>query len=549
MCGIWFLCDLSSRGNCAALYEEFQKTKHRGPDRSSFVEINHNLGNIYIGFHRLAIMDKSPLGDQPFIIEHDGKIIYVMCNGEIYNHHELQKKYHIQTKSQSDCEILPHLYVRLGMEGMMKELIGEYAIVVLEYEEDRIKICFGHDRFGIRPLFYHANDSNIMCASELKSLSKLYEHYTKLPSLLESGTYIEYVITKDGLTSSDIKRYYSHDYSISHLESDLDVIMKNVRVKFEHAVEMMMESDRPLGALLSGGLDSSLVVAIASRYLAKMGKQLYTFSIGIPGSTDKAYAEMVANHCGTIHTHFELTNDEFLEAIDDVILATETYDITTIRASTGQFLISKKIRETTDIRVLLIGDGSDELTGGYLYFHKAPDSYAVHLETSRLLREIHYYDVLRADRGIATHGMEARVPFLNHLFVDYYMSIPPEFKVSSKDRMEKWLLRKSFEGYLPDQVLWRKKEAFSDGVSSKEKSWYEIIQDRCNELYTDDDFKEKCKEFGHCRPPTKEALYYRDRFRELLRISCDDSSVIPAYWLPKFVGDISEPSARVLDVY
>jgi asparagine synthase (glutamine-hydrolysing) len=310
----------------------------------------------------------------------------------------------------------------------------------------------------------------------------------------------------------------------------------------------MLESDRELGALLSGGLDSSLVVSIASKYLHQFGKRLKTFSIGLPGSTDKEYAEMVATFCNTDHTHIELTTEYFLSALKHVIYATETFDITTIRASTGQYLVSKWISEHTNIKVLLIGDGSDELTAGYMYFHKAPSPTDLHIENKKLLTEIHFYDVLRADRGIATHGLEARVPFLDHRFVDLYMSLDPSLRIPTESRIEKWLLRKSFDTgrYLPAPVLWRKKEAFSDGVSSVQKSWYQIVQESAEQMYTDEQLASAQQLYTHCPPPTKEALYFRDIFESLYP---NTSHVIPHYWLPNWCGDIKEPSARVLDVY
>lgn len=551
MCGIWFVFDLLKSANKKLLYSNFCKIKHRGPDKSNFIEINDELGNMFIGFHRLAIMDNSALGDQPFILSNKNRTIYMMCNGEIYNYKELKIKYNIDCKSKSDCEIILYLYDKIGFKNTLKELIGEFAICIIDINiidnnnvNNNIKVHFGNDRFGIRPLFYYKDDNYIMCSSELKGLSKLV-NINNLPILLPSKSYIEYNINIDGINKeSPINTYYTINSKYLYTYN-IDDICKLVRKNLKLSVKMMLESDRPLGALLSGGLDSSLVVSIASKYLKKINKKLYTFSIGIPGSTDKYYAELVSKYCDTIHTHFELSDEEFLNEIDNVIYATETYDITTIRASTGQYLISKKISENTDIKVLLIGDGSDELTGGYLYFHKAPNSESVQNEIIRLLNEINFYDVLRADRGIAAHGLEARVPFLNHIFVDTYMKISPELKIVNMEnnRMEKWLLRKSFEEYLPDEVLWRKKEAFSDGVSSKENSWYKIIQ---NNIKIN---KEKNK-FCHCNPPNDEALYYRLKFRELFlkNESFDDSTIIPHFWLPKWVGDINEPSARILGI-
>lgn len=338
------------------------------------------------------------------------------------------------------------------------------------------------------------------------------------------------------------------------------MIQDIIREKIIEVVEVRLESDRPMGALLSGGLDSSLVVAIAAEHFRRQGKKLRTFSIGIPGATDKQYAEMVAKHCGTEHTHVEFTQEEFLEALIEVVKATETWDTTTIRASTGQYLISKWIRENTPIKVLLIGDGSDEVCAGYMYFHNAPTPQELHNENMRLTEDIQYYDVLRADRCIACNGIEARVPFLDHQFVDLYLSIPPELRVPTTEpskgsrKVEKWLLRKSFDVktadgipvFLPDPVLWRMKEAFSDGVSGHEKSWYQIIQESVEDQYTDAYFKDP-ELSHHIVPPTKEALHFRKLFNEAFNFKAVHA--VPYYWMPKWSGDIKDPSARQLAVY
>jgi asparagine synthase (glutamine-hydrolysing) len=339
-------------------------------------------------------------------------------------------------------------------------------------------------------------------------------------------------------------------------------VMNLIRETFIEAVEIRLKSDRPIGCLLSGGLDSSLVVSIASRYLKMRGRRLRTFSIGIPGSTDREYAEMVAKYCDTDHKHVEFSEADFLEAVPEVVRATETYDITTVRASVGQYLISKWIAANTDIRVLLIGDGSDELCTGYMYFHNAPGATESHQENARLIEHIQYYDALRADRCIAFNGIEARVPFLDHMFVDLYLSIPHEFRVPIREitsgrRIEKWLLRKSFDEiqysaggtnfkFLPDDVLWRKKEAFSDGVSSRKRSWYQIIQADLENKYSDEDFKHP-DVHHHQSPFTKEALHYRKLFNEYFDPLA--ASVVPYYWMPKWSGDVRDPSARVLKVY
>lgn len=313
----------------------------------------------------------------------------------------------------------------------------------------------------------------------------------------------------------------------------------------------MMYADRPLGALLSGGLDSSLVVGIAARHLKKTtGKKLRTFSIGMPGGTDGPFAQKVAEFCGTDHTHFELTTQDFLDAIRDVIRAIGTFDITTVRASVGQYLVCKKISQETDIKVLLIGDGSDELCSGYMYFHNAPNPQESHLENCRLLKEIGMYDVLRADRGIARHGLEARCPFLSYDFIDLYLHLDCRLRVPVEG-VEKWLLRRAFspelgEPVLPEDVRVRPKCAFSDGVSKREKSWFQIIGEMADTMYKEDELKRAMQAYTHVPPISFESLYYRKTFEEFYGKAT--AHVIPHYWLPKWCGDIKEPSARVLEV-
>jgi asparagine synthase (glutamine-hydrolysing) len=343
----------------------------------------------------------------------------------------------------------------------------------------------------------------------------------------------------------------------------VDKIKTKIRETFIESVRSKLFSDRPLGCLLSGGLDSSLVASIASRFLKERGQKLKTFSIGLEDSTDEYYARLVAKHIDSEHTHIKLEQDDFINALKDVIYVTETYDITTVRASTGQYLVSKWISKNTDIKVLLIGDGSDELAAGYMYFHKAPTPMELHQENVRLLKDIHFYDVLRADRGIAENGIEARVPFLDHRFVDLYLSIDPklrhpasykEYKEYKNTSLEKWLLREAFnvDDFLPSEVLFRKKEAFSDGVSSMKKSWYQIVQEFANEKYSDEYLESEKERIGFNKPPSKEALYFRKIWEEYFgtyETSPQTAEVIPYFWLPKWCGDIKEPSARVLQVY
>ncbi|NBX77434.1 MAG: asparagine synthetase B, partial [Proteobacteria bacterium] len=337
---------------------------------------------------------------------------------------------------------------------------------------------------------------------------------------------------------------------------ELDVATNMIHQTLVESVEMRMASDRPIGCLLSGGLDSSLVASIAAKYLKKQNSQLKlkTFSIGMEGSTDEYYAKLVSKHIGSDHTHIQFPEKDWLDAISVVVSVIESYDVTTVRASTGQYLISKWIAEHTDIKVLLIGDGSDELCAGYMYFHNAPDPVSLHKENVRLVSDIHMYDVLRADRGVSSNGLEARVPFLSKKFIELYLSIDPTLRVPKSETgkpIEKWLLRKSFDrdDYLPNEVLYRKKEAFSDGVSSMKRSWYTVLQEHINNEIPDETFDYERQKYQHCIPQSKEALHFRLEFEKYFGDMASTAKTIPYYWLPKWVGNVTEPSARVLNVY
>ena len=303
-------------------------------------------------------------------------------------------------------------------------------------------------------------------------------------------------------------------------------------------------SERPVGCLLSGGLDSSLITALVAKHFKK--EDLCTFSIGFEGSEDLKYAKIVADHLNTRHFEYIVTEQMMIQSIEDVIRDIETYDITTIRASTPMYLLSKYIKNNTDITVLFSGEGSDEASGSYMYFHNAPDSNSFNKETVRLLKDLQYFDVLRSDKSTASNGLEVRVPFLDKEFLQYYMQIDPDLKIPN-GKIEKYLLRKAFDnGLLPDEILWRSKEAFSDGVSSKKKSWFEILQCHINNIITDEEFEESASKYKHNPPKLKEALYYRRIFDKHFS---NRDSIIPYYWLPKWNGEINDPSARILNSY
>jgi asparagine synthase (glutamine-hydrolysing) len=579
MCGIWgFLTLNSSFTSDTNLHKNFMKIKHRGPDRSTFITNN----NYQIGFHRLAIMDTSIQGDQPF--SHSYKFIdeqtkrevtrtlYVICNGEIYNYKEIKESEEFKSKvnnfgysmrSNSDCEIILPLFLNYGIDYLNKNINGEYAFAIYDIYEDPVinktfySLYLSRDKFGIRPLFFTTIDQNTFAfCSEMKGLQGIKG--TNKVEVFKPRTWLCVSGIKD-----DEKLHFKAGvyYKIGLLpvvkKPDLDEIYGAIRRVFTKAVERRLDSDREIGCLLSGGLDSSLVAAIASQYLKSKGKTLKTFSIGMKDSTDSKYAEIVSKHIGSTHTNIEIPESEWLDKLEKIIEVTETFDITTIRASTGQYLVSKWIRDNTDIKVLLIGDGSDELTGGYLYFHNAPDPDTSHFENVRLLEDIHFFDVLRADRGIASNGLEARVPFLDQDFVNMYLSIDPVLRVPTlhtypdgkKAKCEKWLLRQSFDStdLLPKCVLWRKKEAFSDGVSSQTKSWYQIIQEKINSVMSTSYLMENANKYkGSVIPHTKEAMYYHEIFDDFFP---KQYGILPYYWLPKWVDNPSDPSARTLNIY
>jgi asparagine synthase (glutamine-hydrolysing) len=543
-------------------YNAASKISHRGPDRSSCISLGSPV-NVMLDFERLAIMDWTTTGDQPFKYEYkDGqkdRTVYTMCNGEIYNHHEICEEFDLHPVSGSDCEVIPLMYEKFGsksIELMCKKFNSEHAFMILDIDMNTgdYTMYLSTDRFGMRPLFVAWDERGFYFSSELQGLPK---------SCLESdSTHFErfkprhYAIIekKDGVLGNlSYHSYYDvQPKAIEHY--DLEKCLAGVREKLEQAVTLRVESDRPYGCLLSGGLDSSIVSAFLSKYLKKHGKVLRTFSIGMPGGVDEKYAKMVAEYIESDHTHIEVSEQDFLDALPEVVKTLGSFDITTVRASTGQYLVSKWISEHTDIKVLACGDFSDEEMGSYLYFQNAPSPEDFHNECVRLLEDIHLYDGLRADRCISHFGIEARFPFADYNLIDFVLRVDPKLRMakdcSEGNKMEKWLLRKSLDGLnlLPDEVLWRQKCAFSDAVSSTERSWYEIIQENADKMYTDDELDKAQKQFTHLPPYSKESLYFRNLFCETFGKNESVAKTIPYIWLPKWSGDITEPSARVLDM-
>lgn len=535
MCGIFALLGSFTIEN---VLRYFERIKHRGPDSTSYQVVN----NLFMGFHRLAINDLTHNGDQPMTV---GDSILI-CNGEIYNHRELAIKYGIKTYSRSDCEIILHLYNMFGIAKTLDLISGYFAFVI--YNTKHKVIYVARDPVGVRSL-YIGYGKQICIASEMKAIPEDLSVVQFPP-----GKYMQI----EPLTKVNEIYCYWDIYAIKNLSADtqsIGSIRTNVKELFVNAVHKRFMTDRPFGVFLSGGLDSSLVAAIVAK---KSVKKVHSFSIGLSGSTDLKYAKLVADHIGTIHHEVIVTEKEMLDAIPQVIKAIESYDTTTVRASTPMWLLSQYISKNSDIKVVFSGEGSDELCGGYLYFHKAPSTKDFEQETRRLVANLSYFDCLRGDKSTAAHGLEIRVPFLDREFMEYYISIPTELKMPNSyikplddaelsgkwgpdSKIEKWFIRSCFDedNLLPTSVLWRKKEAFSDGVSSTERSWFKIIQEHVDKIIIGDSWKSSDL---IPKPLLKESYYYRTIFDELYP---GRSNTIPYYWLPKW-SDTIDPSARTL---
>lgn len=520
MCGIFLVSKYDENGkeHCPKdVITEFNMAKQRGPDNLTFT----NTDRYFLGFHRLSINGLTDQSNQPFV--RNG--IYVMCNGEIYNYKQLYNYTGIKPITDSDCEIILDLYLLYPIDYFISMLDGVFAFII--YDTRKNIVIVGRDPFGVRPLFYSHDYKNF--SSELKQIHNLT---TQRIEQFYPGHFL--VINQ----ANQIRwcRYHTLvQYNLSHeiTMNPFTYYQALIKTSLISAVKKRLLSDRPIACLLSGGLDSSLITSIVRKLLPKH-QELHTFSIGMKGATDFEYAKEVSDYLGTKHTEIILSENEFLDAIPEVIEKIESYDTTTVRASVGNYLISKYIAKNTNFKVIFNGDGSDELTGGYLYFSKAPSMLLFDYEVRNLLSHIHFFDVLRSDRSISSCGLEPRTPFLDKSFVNLYLSIPLEYRKQSG--IEKKLLRDSFKEFLPDSVLYRTKEAFSDGVSAQNNSWHTIIQ---NKLI---DYRCKSKKYTHIIPFSSEQKYYRDIFDKLYP---NRETVIPYYWMPKW-STTSDPSARTL---
>ena len=504
MCGIVCAFDLKEKADDLRpqLLEMSKKVRHRGPDWSGI----YSNDKAILTHERLAIVDPAS-GKQPLYSE-DGKLI-LAANGEIYNHRELRKqfegKYNFQT--QSDCEVILALYKEKG-SGFLDEMNGIFGFAIYDSEKDEYFIA--RDHMGIIPLYIGWDQNGTFyVASELKALEGVC---TKI-ELFPPGHYLS---SKDG----EFVKWYIRDWTDYDAVKDNTTSIDELRKALEDAVHRQLMSDVPYGVLLSGGLDSSVTSAIAKKYAQKRIEsddttdawwpQLHSFSVGLEGSPDLAASRKVADHIGTIHHEIKFTIQEGLDAIKDVIYQLETYDITTIRASTPMYLMARVIK-SMGIKMVLSGEGADELFGGYLYFHKAPNAKEFHEETVRKLSKLHMYDCLRANKSLAAWGIEGRVPFLDKEFIDVAMRINPQDKMITPERMEKWVIRKAFEDYIPASVAWRQKEQFSDGVGY---SWIDTLKKMVGEIVTDEQMANAHFRFPIQTPQNKEEFYYRSIFEE-----------------------------------
>jgi asparagine synthase (glutamine-hydrolysing) len=479
-----------------------KKIRHRGPDWSGIFSCDKAI----LSHERLSIVDPES-GQQP-LYSKDGKLVLAV-NGEIYNHLEIRQRigdsYEFMT--HSDCEVILALYREKGID-FLEDLNGIFAFALYDIENDVYLIA--RDHIGIIPLYQGWDKhGNYFVASEMKALEG---HCSIIEEFLPG----KYLYSADG----EVKTWYEREWTSFDAVKDNGFDMDVLRKALEDAVHRQLMSDVPYGVLLSGGLDSSVISAIAKKYAAyriesqgtetAYWPQLHSFAVGLVGSPDLAAAQKVADHIGTVHHQIHFTVQEGLDAIRDVIYHLETYDVTTIRASTPMYLLSRVIK-SMGVKMVLSGEGADEIFGGYLYFHKAPNARAFHEETVRKLSKLHLYDCLRANKSLAAWGVEGRVPFLDKEFLDVAMRINPEEKMAKNGRMEKWVIRKAFEDYLPASVAWRQKEQFSDGVGY---NWIDSLKAMVAEKVTDEQLNTAKFRFPINTPPSKEEYFYRSIFTE-----------------------------------
>ena len=524
MCGIFAAIESDKSKASLKLWSE--KVAHRGPDNSQLEEID---SKVTLGFHRLRINGVNSMSDQPMLL--DG--IYLIANAEVFNHKALERKYGFDIKSESDCEVILHMYKKFGIERSVKELDAEFAFVI--YDTKKQEVFAARDHLGIRGMYMGRQGDAIYFASEAKALTFTDELIQFPPRTWWSDS-----------DKEKFNTYHELDFAI-HSDQQESKHLEMINKLLREAVQKRMMSDRNVGCLLSGGLDSSLISAIVAE-AADDPQDIETFSIGMEGSPDLIAAQEVADHIGTKHHSIVATEDTFVKALKETVYICGSYDVTTIRASVGHQLVSNWIKEHSDVKVVFTGETADEF-GSYLYFQNAPSADEFQEEAIRLLKDIHYFDMLRGDRSVSSAGLEARVPFADKKFMEYYMGIEPEQRMFREGKMEKYLIRKAFEkdDLLPASVLWRRKNGFSDSVSKKNKSWSQIIQAHVGTIVSDVEYETERSKFSFQTPETKEAYYYRKLFYDFYGSASDE--LTPYQWLPRWCGDVKDPSARVLEIY
>ena len=520
-----------------------KKVRHRGPDWSGV----HCEGSVILSHERLAIVDPVS-GKQPLYSTDRKQVLAV--NGEIYNHKSIRERTkNFEYQTESDCEVILALYREKGPD-FLEELNGIFAFALYDLEKDVYLI--GRDHMGIVPLYMGWDkDDNFYVASELKALEGVCVKFEEFPP----G---HYLFSKDSKPVQWYKREWNNYDAVKNNPASID----ELRTALESAVHRQLMSDVPYGVLLSGGLDSSVISAIAKKFAPKRIEdndakeawwpQLHSFAVGLIGSPDLAAARKVAEHIGTIHHEVNFTVQEGLDAVRDVIYHLETYDVTTIRASTPMYLLARVIK-SMGVKMVLSGEGADELFGGYLYFHKAPDAKSFHEETVRKLGKLHLYDCLRANKSLAAWGIEGRVPFLDKEFMDVAMRFNPEEKMAKNGRIEKWVVRKAFEDLLPASIAWRQKEQFSDGVGY---SWIDTMKAVANAQVSDEQLANAKQRFPINPPMSKEEYRYRTIFSEHFP-SDSAASCVPSVpsvacstpealaWDPAF-KNMNDPSGRAV---
>jgi asparagine synthase (glutamine-hydrolysing) len=568
MCGIWSWIRMSKAPlDYSLLYKDFYALKARGPDFSCF----QTIANVSIGFHRLAIMDPTFRSNQPYILEDIDRTIIFIANGEIYNFKEIIKKYSLPITTNSDCMTIPQLYLlmvksipnqpndlTIFVNLFKNEIKGEFAFILYEFDkfQNLKEVIGGRDSIGVRPLYYGIDSQSIIFSSEIKGTTSFAGKLNEFePGNIKQFYWISSNSKGkfEGFSDYNFNTVYSIIPNFPGEQTE-EYYLKRIRDSVINCVQRRLISEKPIAFLLSGGVDSSLVAALGARMLST---PINTFCCAISEeSTDLLNARKVATHIGSHHTEIIVSEQEAIDKIRQVIYTTETWCTTTCRASIGQSIVCDYIGSKTDACVILCGEGPDEICSSYLHQWYAPNASALHKSAQEYLSEIHMYDGRRADRNISGASCEGRIPLLDPEFIAEYWKIPSEMRMPTYKNMEKWWLRKAFDqsGLLPDEILWRKKEAFSDGISSQKKSWFQVLQDFIATQVSDEEFQIQ-NEFA-C--PTKEAYYYMKIFIELF--GKHRVSIIPHYWQAKFKADNSivnfydkttytDPSARTLQIY